>query len=885
MKVYYVLLIFFCSLSIFAQNTAVWKKISKASPEATKLAISDKEEFFILNNALFEKNLPQTKNNGTFEIKIPNLEGELATFLVHETSNFDTELQALYPQIRSFSGIGLSDKSATIFLSSAPSGIQTMVTYAAKPTEFIERQKSDTILYKLFSDASKQASYDAFACTTPNSNQKKIKKNSTAKIATDKKFRSLRLALSCTGEYAAYFGGTVEGALAGMNATLTRVNGIFNRDLALRLILINNTTIIYTNANTDPYSDGITGAQGSWSQQLQTTLKNIVGDTNYDMGHLFGASGGGGNAGCIGCVCDNQTELEGEGKGTAFTSPLDGQPEGDTFDIDFVAHEMGHQLGAYHTFSHLLEGSNSSIEPGSGSTIMGYAGLTTDFDIQANSDDYFSSLSIEQILDNLATKSCPLLFTTTNNAPVVNAGNDFVIPKGTAFLLKSTASDADGDALTYCWEQRDAATSPAASADNSLAISNKPNGPLFRSFPPTTENFRYFPSYQNVLSNKLTSPWESVATVARKLNFSVTVRDNASLNTAQIASDEVAVTVANVGPFALTTQNMPNTSWFSGSTQTIQWSVNNTNSLQGAALVNIKLSTDGGQTFPITLAQNTPNDGYETIEVPNIVSKNCRLLLEPTNSIFYAINAVPFAIGYTSVATCENFDYQTPYTIPEQENYLEKEIIFPDTNEVLEITKVSIALNFSHSYLADVDAELVSPSGTVVKLFNQSCSEIKGTLNLNFEDTGGLLDCNSSTEQTIAPVGSLRTFNGQNPEGKWILRVRDVFEDDLGTINTAELNICSQEFSLFNGTNLNEKIVLAPNPNSGNFSVNFTSTTGNPIKVMAHNVLGQLIFENSYENTGNINTEIQLPSTIQNGVYFVSILEGTTKTIKKIIVN
>ena len=202
--------------------------------------------------------------------------------------------------------------------------------------------------------------------------------------------KTMRLAQSCNGEYSNFFGATssaqVSLVLAAFNATLTRSNGVYEKDLALHLNLIANTTsVIYYNPATDPYT-----TLSSWNQQLQTTLTNVIGNANYDIGHMFGASGGGGNAGCIGCVCVAPTGTVPLGKGSGITSPADGIPQGDNFDIDYVVHEVGHQLGANHTFSFSIEGTGVNKEVGSGITIMGYAGITNQ-DAAPHSIDIFPS--------------------------------------------------------------------------------------------------------------------------------------------------------------------------------------------------------------------------------------------------------------------------------------------------------------------------------------------------------------------------------------------------------------------------------------------------------------------------------------------------------------
>ena len=208
----------------------------------------------------------------------------------------------------------------------------------------------------------------------------------------------------------------------------------------------------------------------SWNSQLQSTLTSVIGEANYDIGHLFGASGCGGNAGCIGCICVNGS------KGSGITSPADNIPSGDNFDIDYVAHEMGHQFGGNHTFSMNNESTGANMEPGSGSTIMGYAGITSQ-DIQAHSDALFHAISIQQITNNVKSKTCSVNTPTGNSIPTASASSDYTIPKSTPFMLTGTASDANGDALTHIWEEMDVASTSQTGA-SSAASATKTSGPV-----------------------------------------------------------------------------------------------------------------------------------------------------------------------------------------------------------------------------------------------------------------------------------------------------------------------------------------------------------------------------------------------------------------------
>ncbi|TCN53703.1 T9SS C-terminal target domain-containing protein [Flavobacterium circumlabens] len=915
----FIAIIFSCA-NVNAQNDALWQKVNATSVFNRKVTAEDSEKLYFKLNADFLKEkltaaTDKKSKSNTSEITVPNTNGVLERFTIWESSNFDPELQAKYPDIRAYEGAGIDDKSAKIHFSLSPAGLQSMVLRVDKSPEFIESNPDDKAQYVVFASKSTLAKATLNCSTKEVSNNQKAAKNVLAakEASNNKVFKTLRLALSCTGEYTAYFGGTKAGALAAMNSTLTRVNGIFNRDLAIKLVLIaNNDALIYTNAATDPYSNASEGTDGAWNQEVQTTLTNVIGNSAYDIGHLFGASGGGGNAGCIGCICVNPTASEPDGKGSGYTSPSNAKPEGDTFDIDFVIHEFGHQLGANHTFSYDgSERTNVNVEPGSGSTIMGYAGISEDYDVQNNSDDYFAYVSILQIQNTLSSVSCPVSTTLTNNPPTISAGPDYTIPKGTAFVLKGTGSDAEGNTITYCWEENDNATS--TSGETSKAYPTKPDGALFRSFLPVSSPIRYMPQLDAVLQNKLSSTWESVSNIARTLNFTLTGRDNAAQGTAQTRTDAMVVVVnANAGPFAVTSQNTDNIGWANGSQQTISWSVNNTTALAGSANVNIKLSTDGGLTFPITLVSGTPNDGSEIITVPaDIKATTCRLLIEPTANIYYAVNSNQFAIGYTVSTNSNTYTFNTPIAIPDGNLTYTTRIItvtapFSSTaknsitasmsdaqktakNAVAEdgtaISDVDLNINFTHTYLSDVQISIMSPEGTIVNLFDGSCGSASNTLSLKYDDAGTAISCAETTLQTVSPAGKLSAFNNESPYGDWTLMVRDIDAGQGGTINSASITIQAQKYTL--GTDEVETALdfaLFPNPNKGSFTIQFTPESNSGVQVLVSDILGRTIYSHAFEPSADFNENIQL-SNVTSGIYLVSVIDGNRKTVKKIVIN
>jgi hypothetical protein len=548
-------------------------------------------------------------------------------------------------------------------LSISPEGVQTMVFRTEKDDEFMEPYSKDHGVYSVYRSHRDKGKLP-WTCTTVEKNMaedisSRVESANLTGSSTGQ-LKTMRLVQSCNGEYANYFGATnssqVAIVLAAFNATLTRCNGVYEKDLALHLNLIANTTlVIYYNPSTDPYTN-----LSSWNLQLQKTLTSVIGNANYDIGHMFGASGGGGNAGCIGCVCVNPPSSNSLGKGSGITSPADGIPMGDNFDIDYVVHEVGHQLGANHTFSMSLEGTGVNKEVGSGITIMGYAGITSQ-DVAPHSIDIFHEASIAQIQANLANKTCPITtnITANNTAPVIAAVNNYTIPISTPFALTGSATDGNGDALTYCWEQNDNSTT---SGSGSVASPTKATGPNWLSFSPTTSGTRTFPKLSTILSGLNVTPplpggdaganIEALSSVSRNLNFRLTVRDNhaysstAPVAVGQTAFTDVIVTVTNTsGPFQVTAPNT-NVTWNGGSAATVTWNVNGTNGGSvNCAAVNILLSTDGGNNFTTVLASSTANDGSEVITVPSTPGTTNRIKVEAAGNIFFDISNTNFTIA------------------------------------------------------------------------------------------------------------------------------------------------------------------------------------------------------------------------------------------------
>jgi subtilisin-like proprotein convertase family protein len=655
-KIYLLALVLFMSTtSLLAQEMApsFWSDVAEQniinSGQFDRFIFPTKYRTVNMNAQILRDYLKTAvdENNGLI-ITIPMPNGSSERFLVWEASMMHPDLQAKYPEIRCFTGKGVDDPFASIKLDITPQGFHAMTLGSLKGQVFIDPlfhgDASNAIVY-LKKDLQRTAEH-AFEClqvAETQSNMQEItlgtptKKSPQPDMAGDCKKRLYRLAISCTGEYASFHGGTKPLVLAAMNTTMNRVNGVYERDFAITMQLVpKNDTLIFFSASTDPF----TNTNGSTMLgQNQTTVTSRIGSANYDIGHVF-STGGGGIAG-FGVVCNNGSKARGV---TGSDTPI-----GDGFDIDYVAHEMGHQFAGSHCFNNSCGGNiepQTAMEPGSGSTIMAYAGICPP-DVQNNSDDYFHAISIQEIAAFVTTgigNNCPVKTTTGNNAPTVNNVPNYTIPKSTPFALTAIGADVDGNTLTYCWEQMNQQTATMPPVSTSV------NGPLFRSYDPTPSPTRYFPRLQDLVNNT-TNTWEKLPSVARTMNFRVVVRDNNPVGGCN-TEDNVAVTVSGVsGPFAVTVPNT-NVVWTVGEPQTVTWNVSGSDLAPlNCAKVKISLSTDGGFTYPVVLADTVSNNGSAMITVPNNIATTCRVKVEGVGNIFYDISNANFRIQAPAAPT------------------------------------------------------------------------------------------------------------------------------------------------------------------------------------------------------------------------------------------
>ncbi|HEX8286944.1 MAG TPA: zinc-dependent metalloprotease family protein [Pyrinomonadaceae bacterium] len=667
----------------------LWRQIdNSAKKEADSVSAVGEYKVFRLDKTLlrtildkapheFQKSAFDSASNAADSnptiITLPLPDGTYSRFTIKESPVMEAELARKYPEIATFIGQGVDIPNAVVRLSYSPAGFRAMIL-SNKGTVIVDPQaKNDTDNYISFvkADAEKDGS---FVCEThkefgdllKTDFENSLGMSSPSVLTNGSTLRIYRLALAATAEYTNVFRQSDDTdaqakarALEQQVIIMNRVNSVFERDFAVRMVLVaTNDQIIYTNPDTDPYtnSDG-----AAMLGQNQTNLNTVIGSQNFDVGHVF-STGGGGRAN-VGVPC-------GPWKARGVTGRA--IPTGDPFAIDYVAHEIGHQFGANHTFNGTVSscgGDNratfAAYEPGSGITVMGYAGICGNQNLARNSIDTFHIKSLEEVISYVTNPStgasCGSTVETGNSAPsVALIGTPlYNIPKQTPFVLSAMATDANNDSITYDWQQYDLGGSTNAVPNTD---SDGTARPLFRAYQPKTTGTRIFPSLQYILNNGNVPPsttqigstqyltGELLPSIARTMNFQVVARDNRAggggVNTAPV---QIVVDAAS-GPFVITSPNN-STSWNGNSTQTISWDVANTTAAPvNAQMVRITLSTDGGQTFPVVLKDSTANDGTETVTIPNTATTTGRIRIEAIGNIFFDINDSNFTILETTTA-------------------------------------------------------------------------------------------------------------------------------------------------------------------------------------------------------------------------------------------
>ncbi|MEO7176194.1 MAG: reprolysin-like metallopeptidase [Saprospiraceae bacterium] len=608
-----------------------------AVPEGSLLIRASSFKLYQLNllpvRDLFDKapieKLGQNDWSNSITIEVPMPDGHIMPFEMMLRHTMHPDLMVKYPLISNGIIRSKSDHNITGVVDVTYQGFHAMISSVRFGTVFIDPyihlnslyyivyRKADFITDKVF-----QCSFENQELPDEYPHGEYLKGR-----VSDNILRTYRTAIAATGEYTIFQGGTVALALSAINTSNNRVSGVMTKDFAIVLqIISNNNLIVYTDT-LDPYTNNNGSAMLG---QNQTNLTSVIGSANYDFGHVYSTNGGG--VANLGCVCRNNQKA----KGVTGTS----LPVGDPFDIDYVAHEMGHQLAENHTFNNSCSANrtdSTAFEPGSGTTIMGYAGICPP-DIQNHSDAYFHAKSLAETATFITGgfgNNCGTQTVMSNGAPVVTIpGGNRTIPKSTPFELTASGTDPNGDPIYYCWEQmnNELATMPP--------VSTSTGGPNFRSLSPQlSQPTRSFPILASILNGTNTNTWEVLPSVGRTLNFRVTARDNV-VTGGRTHEANMTVTVSNIaGPFQLTTPNTAGLILAGGSTQTFNWSVNSSNLAPVSCVqVDILMSIDGGQTFPYVVVVNTANDGTEDVVIPNFATTQARFKIKAEGNVFFDIN-------------------------------------------------------------------------------------------------------------------------------------------------------------------------------------------------------------------------------------------------------
>jgi hypothetical protein len=682
--------VLFLNLQVFAGNSSdkIWQEIEESAirqPETERTVKPSSYKVFRANTSLLRSTLEKApaefggtaENDAILTLPLPN--GNFSRFKILYSPIMEPELAAKYPELKTYVAQDVDNPHSTARISMTPTGFRAVIFSGYKTVMVDPYSWGDAVNYISY-DKAALAGEKNFTCLTGDDrfapeNEKFNFFDFTAApnlVSNGRTLRIYRLALAATAEYTNVFRQESDTdaqakarALEQQVIVMTRVNGVYERDLAIRMILVaQNDLIIYTDPATDPY----TNSEGSkMLGENQENLDKVILPPNYELGHVF-STGGGGLAN-IAVPCRENNKARGV---TGLFNP-----RGDPFAIDYVAHELGHQWGANHTFNggggncSGNRSSGSAYEPGSGVTIMGYAGICSGQDLARNSIDSFHVKSIESILGyvNSASGNCSVNVSIENSIPVIAlSGSSFDIPKETPFALTANASDANGDTVTYDWQQYDLGTTTSSVPNTD---SDGAARPIFRAYSPTTSGIRYFPSLQYILNNANTPPstytcgrvtpcltGETLPSIARTMNFQVIARDN-RIGGGAVSTASVQVRVDGAsGPFKITSLNSPVTI-SGGSNQTITWDAANTFATPvSAASVRILLSTDGGQNFTTVLSDSTPNDGSHMVAIPDIATSRARIKIEAVGNIFFDISDADFSISTsTQISSRKSFDF------------------------------------------------------------------------------------------------------------------------------------------------------------------------------------------------------------------------------------
>jgi len=573
------------------------------------------------------------------EIDLPLPNGSFERVKVSESSVLSAEVTAQYPNIKTWQVVGVDNPAISGSIDFTSKGFHGMLVMPDGDIVYIDPAYDDTSndstkLYNSMSKAENSAHFKThFNCEVHDNHTTHDTKKLTlaGKTLSERPVQDLityKLALAGTAEYATAHGGSA-GAYASMITTINRVNEIYRRDLGIKLQLVSGESLIYSDESTDPYSNS---SASSMVAENIANLNDNFGANNYDIGHVFSKGLAGGLA-YAGAVCQTNYKA-----GGVTGTP---SPQGEVFNIEYVAHEMGHQLGASHTFNSQLSACGSgrvqstAVEPGSGSTIMGYAGLCSNDNLQNNSDAVFHWASINQINNYTRSQtgsSCGVRTASAVQNIEADAGSDITIPANTPFMLDGIASDGEG--LTYSWDQIDAGTA-------SLVDEDIGDNAIIRSLLPVSDPDRYLPSL-NELFTAVDTFDAKLPTTTRELNFAHVVRGTDG----SISTDFKKVSVVNTGSTFEVLSQVSSKILSLEEAIDVEWNVAGTDASPiNCQTVNINLLRSNGVINSIK--ENTANDGFEQVIIPltTPAMTNARIMVGCSDSSFFQVSSGSIAIN------------------------------------------------------------------------------------------------------------------------------------------------------------------------------------------------------------------------------------------------
>ncbi|AUC16201.1 hypothetical protein BTO06_13975 [Tenacibaculum sp. SZ-18] len=812
-------LVLFCISLTNAQSS--WNKLDSenlALRSEKSLRKSEPTKF-----SLYNLNLENFKNELTAQTKgkekiisLPGYHGKLENYYIHEYNQFTEPLNTKYGFIKTYSIQSVKNETISGKISIGTDGVHMILNSPQNGSFYIEPYTKDKRTYIGFDRKSLNKIESNFECMVQSNIAPKVKLNARMRNPNDGNLRTYRFALACTGEYATYHindqGLTSApeterkaAVLSAMNTSLARINQVFEKELAVKLNMVisgGENPVLFLDATNDGYTNNDISLMIDENISICNTL---IGANNYDLGHLFYQGQDSGLA-YTPSVCSNL-------KAGGVTGRIN--PKGDPFDIDYACHEIGHQFGANHTQNNSCQrNTNTSVEPGSGSTIMSYAGICAP-NVQSNADDYFHAISIDEMWLRIQS-TCATISNTNNTVPTANAGPDYSVPKNTPLKLIGSGTDSDGiNSLTYNWEQLDneVATMPPL-VTNTV-------GPMFRSVPPNSEVTRYLPELSTVISGSTFSQWEVLPNVTRVMDFAFSVRDNQP-GGGSSARDDMKITVTDATPFRVTSQNT-STTWDVESTATITWDKSTTDQAPiNCQNVRIKLSTDGGLTFPIILAESTPNDGTHDIVVPNNLTNSARIMIEAVDNIFYNVNTTNFSV----ISTAPTF-------------------LLTNTS-----SKQFVCNSGGNSVEYDLTVEYVNGFNETISF---SATDAPAGANISFAPTS--ISANGTVKMTITNLDGV-TGNDYN------ITVNATSNSESKSVQ-AELGVLDGSFSSFNLT--------SPDNSSSNVSIvptltweSITEATGYDIQISTNNTFTNVILN----TTSNTNSYEVSPPLSGSSIYF-----------------